>query len=126
LLLEDHGFGHNGTRAAGTGRRTTVVSRLQKQDREIAHTSILATSHNSQEQPRIWQFAMDRLDQGRGLPAVAAWLTRTRAEESRMSVQIALQNVRADSSDAYFTFVLLLSIMGAHFPSGPCISIVNV
>lgn len=27
---------------------------------------------------------------------------------------------------AYFTFVFLLSIMGAHFPSGPCSSIVNV
>ena len=48
LLLDEHRFGHHGTRAAGTGEADDRCQQMQKKDGEIAHTIILATPHNPQ------------------------------------------------------------------------------
>jgi hypothetical protein len=47
LLLHEHGFGHDGTRTAGTGEEDDSGQQMQKKDGEIAHTMILATSQNT-------------------------------------------------------------------------------
>jgi hypothetical protein len=46
LLPDEHGFGHNGTCAAGTGEADDRRQQMQQKDDEIAHAMILATLHN--------------------------------------------------------------------------------
>ena len=45
LLLEEHGFGHDGTRAAGTGESGDCRQQMQKEDGQVAHGTILARWH---------------------------------------------------------------------------------
>jgi hypothetical protein len=53
LLLHEHGFGHDGTRAAGTGEADDSGQQMQKRDGEIAHAMILATSQNHRNGDRF-------------------------------------------------------------------------
>ena len=46
LLLDEHGFGHHGTRAAGTGEPGDGRQQMEKQDGQIAHGTILTRSRN--------------------------------------------------------------------------------
>ena len=41
LLLDEHGFGYQGTRAPRTGQTGDGRQQMQKQDRQIAHRTIL-------------------------------------------------------------------------------------
>jgi hypothetical protein len=41
LLLDEHGFGDHGTRAAGTGQSGDRREQMQEQDDQIAHGTIL-------------------------------------------------------------------------------------
>jgi hypothetical protein len=45
-LLDEHGFGHDGTRAARTGESGDRRQQMQKQDGQIARAMILARSRN--------------------------------------------------------------------------------
>ena len=45
-MLDEHGFGHHGTRAAGTGESGDGRQQMQKKDGQIAHGTILARSRN--------------------------------------------------------------------------------
>jgi hypothetical protein len=56
-LLDEHGFGHDGTRAARTGEPGNSRQQMQKQDGQIAHAMILQ-GREIQESSRIQQFAM--------------------------------------------------------------------
>ena len=56
-MLDEHGFGDHGTRAAGTGQSGDRRQQMQKQDGQIAHGTIMPT-REIQEMLRIWQFAM--------------------------------------------------------------------
>ena len=46
LVLDEHGFGHHGTGAAGTGEPGDRRQQMQKQDGQIAHRPIVASSRN--------------------------------------------------------------------------------
>ena len=48
-MLDEHGFGHHGTRAAGTGESGDGRQQMQKQDGQIAHRTILPRSRHAQE-----------------------------------------------------------------------------
>ena len=45
-MLDEHGFGDHGTRAAGTGESGDRRQQMQKQDGQIAHRTILPRSRN--------------------------------------------------------------------------------
>ena len=48
-MLDEHGFGHHGTRAAGTGEPGDRRQQMQKKDGQIAHRAILARSRHAHE-----------------------------------------------------------------------------
>jgi hypothetical protein len=52
LLLDEHGFGHDGTRAARTRESGEGRKQMQKQDSQVAHGTIL-TLRNLRKFPRI-------------------------------------------------------------------------
>ena len=52
-MLDEHGFGDHGTRAAGTGESGDCRQQMQKEDGQIAHGTILARSRNPKKCSRI-------------------------------------------------------------------------
>ena len=60
MVLDEHGFGHDGTGAARTGEPGDCRNQMQKKDGEIAHRTILARSRHAQEMPTNCEFAMHR------------------------------------------------------------------
>jgi hypothetical protein len=49
LVLDEHGFGHRGTRAAGTGQSGDRRQQMQKKNGEIALAPIVSRSRNPKE-----------------------------------------------------------------------------
>jgi hypothetical protein len=49
LVLDEHGFGDHGTRAAGTGEPRDCRQQMQKKDSQTAHATILARERETQE-----------------------------------------------------------------------------
>jgi len=41
LLLDEHGFGHDGTRAAGTGESGNSRQQMDEEDGQVPHGAIL-------------------------------------------------------------------------------------
>ena len=56
-MLDEHGFGYHGTRAAGTGHSGDRHQQVQNKNGEIAHAVIVSRSHNLKKRSRILQFA---------------------------------------------------------------------
>ena len=52
LLLDEHGFGHHGTRAAGTGEPGDGRQQMEKQDGQVAHGTISNNLARAQEMLR--------------------------------------------------------------------------
>jgi hypothetical protein len=50
-VLDEDGFGDHGTGAAWTGKPGDCRQQMQKEDRQIAHSSILARSRSAQQKP---------------------------------------------------------------------------
>jgi hypothetical protein len=46
-MLHEHGFGHHGTRAAGTDEPGDCRQQMQEKDGESAHRTILASSRHA-------------------------------------------------------------------------------
>ena len=57
-VSDEHGFGHHGTRAAGTGKSGERRQQMQKKDGQIAHGTILTRSRNPKNAHEYQQFAM--------------------------------------------------------------------
>ena len=68
-MLDEDGFGHHGTRAAGTGHAGGRRQQMQKKDGEIAHAPIVSRSPNSKKRPRICNSPRTAVGQPLGLPA---------------------------------------------------------
>ena len=56
-MLDEHGFGDHGTRAAGTGESGDSRQQMQKKDGQIAHAIILSKIAKSKKCSRLLQFA---------------------------------------------------------------------
>jgi hypothetical protein len=54
LVLDEHGFGHHGTRAAGTDEPGDCRQQMQKKHGEIAHRTILARSRHARNPHDFW------------------------------------------------------------------------
>ena len=57
-MLDEHGFGHHGTSAAGTGEPGERRQQMQKKDGQIAHRTILSRRDTGKECSQILEFAM--------------------------------------------------------------------
>jgi hypothetical protein len=60
LVLDEHGFGRHGTRAAGTDEPGDRRQQMQKEDGEFAHRTILARSRARKKSSWILEFAMHK------------------------------------------------------------------
>jgi hypothetical protein len=57
LVLDEHRFGHHGTGAAGTGEPGDCRQKMQEQDGQIAHRTMLPSSQHGRRMLRNFEFA---------------------------------------------------------------------
>jgi hypothetical protein len=60
LLLDEHGFGHHGPGAAGTGEAGDCRQQMQKKDGQIAHRTMLPSWRHRRRMLGDLEFAMHR------------------------------------------------------------------